>query len=168
MAPKSNKPMAIHRRIKKNTAKLDDEFRMLYGHKPIETWDLEELQRGRPRNSRGNFSGGQAVWIPPIIQTEISRRLKELTAVSIQKNVGLAIDTIVELMRESRVDVVRLQASQYVINQVMGMPTIRQEIQGEVNVQAFLAEVMRNPNGEEHRVIEGTIVDRGEDEDDDD
>lgn len=141
---------------------------MLFPQKPIAEWDLEELEHGRPRNSDGSF-GRRAKppqWLTPVLQIEINKRLKEMTSIRVQSHASRAITTIVELMEMSNVDMVRLQAAQYVLNQIIGMPMQRTEIQAEVDVKTFLADVLVNPDGHDQMVIEGTYEEQEEDDDD--
>lgn len=165
----SNKPQAVRNRIRKDTTRLADDIETLY-QKPISEWDFQELQCGRPRDENGQISrkGKKPKWITPAMAAEAMKRLSANTAEEIGKYSGAALETMIDLMQNSRMDLVRFQAAQYLLDQIVGKPTQRQEITADVNVHSFLADVMRNPDGQEHRVIEGTVIEYDEEGDEDD
>ena len=61
------------RRAKRNEMMTDQEFDYLY-QKPVEEWDLEELARGRPRNSKGSFAGPKPKWITAAVHERAMER----------------------------------------------------------------------------------------------
>jgi hypothetical protein len=148
---------------------LEEDIEELYG-KPLSEWDFQELQCGRPRNKDGKVSrrGKRPAWISPAMAQEAMRRLATMTSEEVGKYAGDAVATMVDLMKTSRLDLVRFQAAQYVLNQIMGMPTVRTESTVDVNVHTFLADIIRNPDGVEHPIIQGTYAEVVDDEEDDD
>lgn len=165
---KSNNPNAVRQRIRNAKGNLNEDIEALYG-KPLSEWDFQELQCGKPRNKDGKVSrkGKKPKWISPAMAQEAMRRLASMTSEEVGKYAGEAVATMVDLMQNANVEIVRFQAAQYVLNQIMGMPTIRTEGTVDVNVHAFLADVIRNPDGVEHPVIEGTYTVEEEEDDDD-
>jgi len=168
---KSTKPSAVKKRLRRKLEKLDDvteELELLY-QKPIEEWTFEELQAGRPVNPRtGELLAKRPAWITPAIMTEAQRRLRSMTASELGRYAGAAIQVMSELMVNARSDMVKYKAAEYVLNQIMGMPTQRVETEQSVSIQSFLADVIRNPDGNEVRVIEGSVSGDDDGEDDDD
>ena len=163
---KSNNPNAVRKRIAQAKTDLNEDIETLYG-KPLSEWDFQELQCGRPRNANGKVSrkGAKPKWISPAMAQEAMRRLASMTSEEVGKYAGDAVATMVELMKDSRIDLVRFQAAQYILNQIMGMPTVRTESTVDVNVHNFLADIIRNPDGVEHPVIEGTYAEEVDDDD---
>lgn len=176
---RSQKPTAVRKRLREKQKQADKqpfndeilqsmekELEILY-QKPVSEWDWEELQRGYPRGADGKFHTRQKMQLSPIVLREAQARLRVQAAVELGGHTQSAIDTIAELMAYSRVDMVRFKAAELLLNHVIGMPTARVEVETGENMQSFLADVLVNPDGKEHRVIEGSVVE-DEDEDDDD
>lgn len=171
---RSIKPQAVKARLKKTNAAIarhDEDLQYIYpGMKPVEEWDFEELQCGKPRDPiTGKISrrGGRPAWITPIILAEAQKRLSTMTTTQLGMYTGSAIGVMVDLMQSAKVEMVRYKAAEYVLNQIMGMPTQRQEISASVNVQSFLADVMVNPDGSEGHAIEDGNIIEGEYEEND-
>ena len=172
----STKPAAIKARIRKTEKRMrrdEEDIKLLFpDRKPIEEWDFEELQAGRPRNpetGKINRKAKRPKWISPAILAEAQKRLRTMTATELGTYTGDAIRVMVDLMESSRVDKVRYDAARYVLDQVMGMPTQRTEITAEVSVATFLADVMENPDGTRMAIENGEVLDvEYDDEDDDD
>lgn len=161
--PLSEKPTAVRARIRKSGAKLERDVAMLY--KPIDQWDMEELARGRPRNSRGDFTGPSPKWLTPVIIKEAKDRLRVLTRDEIAVFSGDAVRTMHKLMTSEEVDEdgkpivsasVKLNAAQYLLDQTIGKATNPVEVTGNVQLQHLFASVVVNPDGSEaHPVIDG-------------
>jgi hypothetical protein len=151
---------------------------MMY-EKPVEDWDFEELQRGKPRNSDGSFSRGQRPkWVTPAVINQVRVRLKEMTRDDLSKHVGAALSCLGDLMADETCDDngrpntpanVKLQAATYVLDQVIGKPTMMVEARANTALEGMLARIMVNEDGEDaHPIIEGTWSEADEEEDDDD
>ena len=167
---KSNRPTAIRNRLKRadkkfEEAKADVE---LYYQKPIDEWDFEELQRGRPRNKNGDFTGRAPKWLTPVLMAEAQSRLKTMSAQQLGMYAGDAIKVMHELMMKSRVPMVRFQAAKYVLDQIIGLPTQRVEAKAQIEFESLLADVMVNPDGSEDGMIIDLDEEEWEEEEDDD
>lgn len=157
---RSNRPASVKKRLRKadqifEDAKADVE---LYYKKPIEEWDFEELQRGKPRNRNGDFSGGRPKWLTPVLMAEAQSRLRTMTANELGQYAGAAIKVMVELMETSRVPMVRFNAAKYVLDQIIGLPTQRVEAKAQTAFESLLADVMVNPDGSS----DGMVIDLAE------
>ena len=171
----SNKPAAIKARIRTTEKRMrrdEEDLKLLFpDRKPIEEWDFEELQAGRPRDpdtGKINRRMKRPRWISPAMLVEAQKRLRTMTATELGTYTGAAIEVMVDLMQSSRMDKVKFEAAKYVLDQVMGMPTQRTEITAEVSVSTFLADVMENPDGTRVSIEDGEILDVPYDEDDED
>lgn len=187
---KSTKPKRRAReRLRNTNTRLNearDELEILYG-KPVEKWDFEELQRGQARKPDGTWPDGGYTGqvVTDVMRQEARKRLGSMTRDRIGAYAGRAIAVFADLMTDNRMDdngkpitpsAVKLQAAQYILDQVIGKPTARVEVEGSVQIQHMLANVLVNPDGEDaHPVIENVInsevadiVDDDEDDDLDD
>jgi hypothetical protein len=151
--PRSTRPQAIRRRIHdaktrlpKELEKVKEDLAMFY-QKPVEEWDFDELQRGRPRLPSGKFSKVRQDWVTPIMRLEAQRRLEQCTHEELGRYAGSAIEVMVDLMQNARVEIVRYNAAKYVLDQVMGMPTARVHVEANVQFQDMLADVIVNHDG---------------------
>jgi hypothetical protein len=164
----SDKPAAVRARMKRNAGKVSRDVEILY-QKPISDWDMEELARGRPRNSAGNFTGPRPTWLTPLIMKESQDRLRTLTRQELSTYAGDAVRVMAELMNEDGTDLdgkplvaptVRLQAATYVMDQIIGKSTTPIELTGNVVLQTLMADVVVNDESGTvaHPVIEGTVV----------
>jgi hypothetical protein len=134
-------------------AVTEQEFEALY--KPIDEWDLEELAKGRPRNSKGKFGGRTPGWITREVHEKAMERFQtviksEMSALNVD-----ALDTMRWILQSEDCDEkgkplvpasVKLQASQFLIEHTVGKP--KQHVQQDISVrlQAVLGAVMANPN----------------------
>lgn len=168
----SNADFAVKDRVRKKhkamLAELDEDIETFYG-KPVAQWDFEELQAGRPRNEDGTITlkGKVPAWITPAIMEEAQRRLKLLTRDQMGHYAGAAISVMAQLMTSSRVDMVRFNAAKYILDQLIGMPTQRVDINEGPTAAEFMADFLVELDGRSHKVIEGDVV-LNFDEDDDD
>jgi len=130
----------------------DLEFHILY--KPVNEWDLEELAAGRPRDKNGGFRGPKPQWIT----REVHERAMEQFVTAIKQEMNKlspdAVKTIAYLLQNEKLDArgrpivgapVKLQASQFLIEHLVGKPTQRVEQDISVKLQAILGDVMVNP-----------------------
>jgi len=84
---------------------------------------------------------------------------------------GAAIAVMAKLMRNSRSDLVKFNAAKYILDQIIGMPTQRVEIDEGPTAAEFMADFLIELDGRKHKVIEGevtNIFDEDDDEEDDD
>lgn len=178
-----NTPKQIRNRLRRKGKKFEAELDLyqdqVYG-KRIEEWDLEELSRGRPRDSLGGFRGPAPAWITPLVVKEAKRRLLDHTLGSLAGHVELAVKAIGNLLESDEVDDfgrpivdarTKLAAAQFVIENVVGKPKAIVEIDGSDAVKQFLASALVLDDGTPaHPVIQGEVVedDDEEDEEDDD
>lgn len=168
---RSNRPSAVRSRLRRADQKFEDAKAdiELYYQKPVEEWDFEELQRGKPRGPDGTFGkGGRPKWLTPVIMAEAQARLRTMSAQQLGMYAGNAIDVMVELMNHSRVPVVRFNAAKYILDQIIGLPTQRVETKAQIEFESLLADVMVNPDGSsDGMVIDLEDTEWDEEEDDD-
>lgn len=150
---------------------------MLYG-KPVKDWDFEELQKGRTRDPEtGKFRmGPKPKWITDIVMGEVQKRLELMTRQELAGHTKTALGAIRMLLTDDREDengrpftssATKLAAATYVLDQIIGKPTTRVQVDASVNVNNFLAKVMVNPDGEDaHPVIEGEVAEEEVEDDD--
>lgn len=169
---RSMNPNAVKSRLRNASKKGEQahkDLAVVY-QKPIEEWDFEELQRGRPRNAQGTFSGGRPKWISPIIMEEARKRLRSMGQVELGRHTSSAIRVMVQLMEDyETIDLVRFQAAKYVLDQILGMPVNKVEVEGSINIRQFLADVMENPDGtrsDDDDIVDAEVVEEDDDDDD--
>lgn len=151
----SKDPAQIRRRLrranKKNQARQEEDVKLYLeatGKKPIEEWDWEELAKGRPRDSKGGFTGRKPTWITPTVTKEAKRRLMDHTLSELNLHINVAIECIVGLIKSEDVDDhgkplvdarTKLAASMFIIEHVTGKPKAVFEIEANDNVRQALA-----------------------------
>ena len=165
------------RRIKKRSDELPAELENL-GWKPVSEWDLEELARGRPKKADGTFGSKAPTWITPAILDEARRRHKTLIADDLRAYSHDALRVMHDLMMDDEVDdkgkpmtspSVRLDAAKYIVNQAIGLPTAKVEVEANVQLQGLLAAVVVNPDGTpsypgvDRAALDGEVVDDDDD-----
>lgn len=143
----STEPHRVRQRLRRGT-ETPERARELLGGKPIEEWDLDELARGRPRNKAGNFFSPVPAWVTPEMREDAWQRYKEHVRGELQAGSINAVSRVRHLIDEAESDRVRLDASKFVLEFLLGKAT--QEVKGSVqlNVQALLAGMLVNPGGE--------------------
>jgi hypothetical protein len=171
---KSSNKRAIDARVRRRHANmledLEVDIEKMYG-KPVSEWDFQELQIGRPRDENGRLvrdTGPPPAWITPAIMAEAQKRLKLMTRDRMGHYAGVAIEVMVKLMQSSRSDLVKFNAAKYVLDQIIGMPTQRVEIDESMSPAEFMADFLIELDGRKHRVIEGQVEEEDVDEEDDD
>lgn len=150
-------PHLIRHRLRKGT--LDPEIgRELLGGKPIEEWDLDELARGRPRAADGTFKGRKPAWVTPQLQEEAQTRFREFLKGELAAGSLRALARVKDLVDDAESDRVRLDASKFILEYLIGKPT--QEIKADIGLQlqGLLAGVLVNPDGQEAIQIEDAVV----------
>jgi hypothetical protein len=168
----SDRPAAVKERLRAGNDILEDmqeDAEVFYG-KPISEWDFEELQHGKPRNRYGKLDnkGKTPSWMTPVLMAEAQRRLKQMTRDQLGHYAGAAIGVMAELMSRSRVDMVRFNAAKYILDQIIGMPTQRVEVEEGHSAAEFMADFLVELDGRQHKVLEGEVVSLTFDEDYDD
>lgn len=154
----SKDPRHIRARIRRKGNRLDAELELLAEvTKPLEEWDEEELARGRTRDKNGGWSGRPPKWITPKLRQEALKRFEQGTLEKMRGQFGHAIDVVESLMKSTDVDYetgkpivspqTRLDAAKFVINQVMGTPKARVEVDAGDNLSNILAGALVNPDG---------------------
>lgn len=167
----STKPRQVKVRMARKIAGLEEEMERL---KPIKEWDWEELQKGYPKRADGKW-GPRPRWAELYqIDDEVQRRLKSLTRGKLGAQVGAALDTLVELMTDSSVDLdgkpsvpaaTRLKAAEFILDQTIGKATANVSVEAGSNLQDFLASCMVNDDGEDaHPVILPGEIEQDEEE----
>jgi hypothetical protein len=163
IAARSDDPKVLRKRARVRQERMLEEvnsdIEKMYG-KPVSEWDFQELQAGQPRNEYGEIvprMGPVPAWITPAIMAEAQKRLKLMTRDRMGHYAGAAIGVMAKLMKSSRSDLVKFQAAKYILDQIVGMPTQRVEVDGEVNVATFMAEFIVELDGRQHQVIEGAV-----------
>lgn len=168
----STKPEQVKNRIRRKLGGIQEELERL---KPIEEWDWEELQRGYPKNVSGGWGPRPAYADLWQVNDEVQQRLKRLTRAKLGEHVAVALDTIVELMKDDSVDLdgkpttpaaTRLKAAEFVLDQTVGKATTKVEVDTGANLTQFLADCMVNDDGEDaHPVIlPGQVVEEDDEE----
>lgn len=168
--PLSTKPTAIRARLRRKNADRDIEM-LANSRKPLDEWDIEELARGRPRDSNGKFTGHPPKWITPAILKEAQRRFQGEAIRKMSGFVGSSIKVIASIMMDPDQDAkLRMEAAKFIIEHVIGKATTRVEIEAGENARMMLAAALVMPDGQGGYQPAGGIIE-GEsewaDEDDD-
>lgn len=150
-------PKQIRARARRKMARKDvmteQELEHLY-NKPIDEWDLEELAHGRPRNSKGTFTGPKPKWISTMVHEQAMERYTAAVKTGMRASTVDALKTIQWIMTNDEVDdkgkpiipaSTKLEASKFLIEHVVGKPTQRVEADVSVKLQAILGSVLVNP-----------------------
>lgn len=152
LTPKQIRARA-RRRSKRAETMSEAEFNALY--KPIEEWDLEELARGRPRNSRGGFSGPNQRFISREVHEKAMERFRSTVKTEMNRHTVNALDVFDYIIQNDERDEkgkpiipagTKLEAAKFLLEHVVGKPTQRVENDVSVKLQAILGVVMANPD----------------------
>lgn len=152
LTPKQIRARA-RRKMKRKEFITEQEQDYLY-QKPVEDWDLEELARGRPRNSKGTFTGPRPKWISAQVHEAAMERYTAAVKTDMRATTVDALETIRWIINNDEVDdkgkpVVpagtKLEASKFLLEHVVGKPTQRVEADVSVKLQAILGQVLVNP-----------------------
>lgn len=172
---KSTRKPAVQARIRRTKKRADElpaELENL-GWKPVSEWDLEELARGRPKKADGTFGSKAPSWITPAILDEARKRHRQLIADDLRAYSHDALQVMHTLMMDDEVDgkgkpmtsaSVRLDAAKYIVNQAIGLPVAKVDVQANVQLQGLLSAVVVNPDGTPSypgvdMAIDGEVVD---------
>lgn len=166
------------RRVLQKGKPLDDETFEAWAGKPIENWDLEELARGRTRDSGGGFRGKPPQYMPRAVHERIAERFKLLVRDQMNQNATMALGVISNLISNDMLDdkgkpivpaSVKLDASKWLVEHVIGKPVQPTQQDISVKLQGILGAVMVQPQvGDEGMLalprgyVPGHIGTRGE------
>lgn len=169
----SQKPSQMRRRIRRkagNTQREIEYYLEKVYNKPVEEWDWEELARGRPRNSSGDFRGVGPKWVSALVIQEARRRLVEGIYGELGTSAKFAVETLNRLVTDGEVeDRVALEAAKYILDHILGKPRAIVALDASDNVRQFLAKALVLDDGDpQHEVIEGQYRSDDDDEEDDD
>jgi hypothetical protein len=152
LTPKQIRSRA-RRKMKRNEYMSDQEMEYLF-RKPVEDWDLEELAHGRPRNSKGHFTGPN----PKFVTAEMHERAMEKYTAAVKTGMRVAtvdaLGLLKELITSEATDdrgkplvaaSTKLDAAKFLLEHVVGKPTQRIESDVSVKLQGILGQVMVNP-----------------------
>lgn len=179
---KSNHPKAVRARIRRQVATMGDD---VIAMKPIEEWDMEELAKGRPKDRNGRFSGRPPAVMPRQLHEEIVNRFAEIVKGEMRQHTVDAMKVLGQIIDSDERDEngkpivaasVKLDATKFLIEHIIGKPKQRVETDISVKLQGLLANVMvspQNPNelvssGTQFQVTQGYIDAAAWDADDDD
>lgn len=132
-----------------------EELRYLYPQKPIEDWDMDELAAGRPRNSKGSFTGPKPKWITREIHEQAMERFIQGVRQGMRGTTVKGLTKLEELLEDDSVDdkgkplvsaSTKVDIAKFLIEHVVGKPTQRVENDVSVKLQGLLAAVMVNPD----------------------
>lgn len=153
----------IYRRMKRAKKKYLEKMaigqaeKQAYYRKPLADWDEEELARGRPRNSQGNFKGPKPAWVTAEMHEEAMDRFKSTIRMGMRVASVDAIKFMQNILTDDETDnrgrplvpaSTKLQAAQFLVEHLVGKPTQRTESEVSVKLQGMLAGVMVNPEEE--------------------
>lgn len=141
----SMNPKSIRHRARKGKL-TKEEFDILY--KPLEEWDEEELARGRPRDKNGKFTGRAPTWVSREMHEAIVGRFKEVVKTNMNTQTVTALTVIHRLISNEDVDLrgrplvppsVKAELSKWLVEHIIGKPTVHQEVDISVRLQGLLA-----------------------------
>lgn len=153
LTPKQIRARA-RRKMKRHEPMTDEELTHLYPQKPIEEWDLEELAHGRPKNSKGGFSGRAPKWITREMHEQAMEKYVAAVKQNMRGTTVSALSTLQDLLENEEVDEkgkpivppsTKVDISKFLIEHVVGKPTQRVESDVSVKLQGILGAVMVNP-----------------------
>lgn len=127
---------------------------LLDGTLPIEDLDEEELARGYPRAVDGSFRCPPNV-VPRALHTRMVRELFDRSARHLKVNLVQAVENMTEIANNKELDAkVRLQASQWIVERLMGKtPDV------QVNVEEKRYERMFNAM--DRTIVDAEVIDDG-------
>jgi hypothetical protein len=123
--------------------------------KPVDEWDLEELARGRPRDSNGKFRGAAPKYLSKEVHERAMERFKGMIKTGMNGHTPDALDAIQWILTNKEYDEkgkpiippgTKLEAAKFLLEHVVGKPTQRVEQDISVKLQGLLASVIVNPD----------------------
>lgn len=151
---KSLNPKQIRQRARRKMKVAQDEIAVLYEGRGIETWDAEELARGRPRAKDGTFKGKAPSFIDRNLHEQIVKRFEEIVREEMNAHTVDALKIVQTILGDEEVDdkgrprvaaSVKLDAAKFLIEHVIGKPKQRTETDISVKLQGILGHAMVNP-----------------------
>jgi hypothetical protein len=142
----------MRRRIKRGMRVVDEAWNELY--KPLDEWDAEELARGRPRNSQGNFSGRPPQYVTRELHERAMEKFKTLIRSDMNAQSITALKTIQMVLESEEVDdkgkpivpaASKMDAAKFLLEHIVGKPTQPTTTDVSVKLQGILGAVMVNP-----------------------
>lgn len=142
----------IRRRVRRRGKMTKAEFDVLY--KPIEEWDVEELARGRPRDKNGGWKGRPPSWITRQMHENILGQFSKVLKGKMNVRAITALKVMTTAMENDDVDPrgrpivpwsVRLDAAKFLLEHVVGKPTVHVEADVNHKIVAMLASVSASP-----------------------
>lgn len=153
LTPKQIRARA-RRKMARKEVMSEQEMEYLY-QKPIEDWDMEELARGRPRNSKGTFTGPRPKWINAQVHEQAMEKYTAAVKTDMRATTVDALGAIRWIIQNEEVDEkgkpivppsTKLEASKFLLEHIVGKPTQRIESDVSVKLQGILGQVLVNPN----------------------
>jgi hypothetical protein len=123
-------------------------------YKPMSEWDAEELARGRPRDKGGAFRGPAPGFLSRQVHEEAIKRFTDLVQSDMRAIIPTAIETVRYILEDDAVDKrgrplvpmsTKLDAAKWVVEHLVGKPTLRVEADISVRLQSLLGTVMVAP-----------------------
>lgn len=151
----SKRDKQIRQRARRKMKAADDELAQLYGGRGIDEWDMEELARGRPRAKDGSFKGRTPGFIDRALHEQIVKRFEDIIKSDMNANAVGALKVLAKILDDEEIDEkgkprtpagVKLEASKFLIEHVIGKPKQRQEVDISVKLQSILGSSMVNPS----------------------
>lgn len=152
---RSMDPKRIRARARKKMQIANDEIALLYGGRGVESWDLEELAAGRPRDVNGKIPGGKPpAWIDRSVHEQIVKRFEEVVRNEMNGYAVGALEVMGKILEDDAVDMkgrprtgssTKLDAAKFLIEHVIGKPKVRTETDISVKLQGILGHAMVNP-----------------------
>jgi hypothetical protein len=173
----SSDPRQVRNRLRRNEQKfnyVERDIEVLY-QKPISEWDVEELARGRPRNSAGTFTGRKPGWLTPIVAQEARRRLHDDAFSKLVGHLDLAFKVIKNLLESTELDDkgkpivdarTKLAAAQFIVEHVIGKAKSTVEIEAVDTTRHAIAAAIILDDGmpQGHLVIDGEVAEDGDED----
>lgn len=154
LTPKQIRARA-RRKANRTEIMTKEELEHLYPQKPIDEWDMDELAAGRPRNSKGSFTGPKPKWITREIHEQAMERFRLKIKEGMRGTTVYAMQKLAELLEDDEVDdkgkplvsaSTKADLIKFLIEHEVGKPTQRVESDVSVKLQGILGAVMVNPN----------------------
>lgn len=184
---RSMNPKQIRVRARRAQSMLEADLEELYKHRPMETWDAEELARGRPRDKAGGWRGPKPEFVNRQFHEKIVKRFAEVVKMDMREQTVEALVVMKKVMMDDRVDArgrpitpssTKLDAAKFLIEHVVGKPTQRTETDISIKLQAILGTAMLNPPNPDNYIdavnsrgeltqgyIEAEVIDEGDEDD---
>lgn len=175
----SKDPRNVIRRARRGMNALEDYQEHVL--KPIEEWDFDELERGRPRGPKGGFSGPAPRFMTHKMHEQMMDRYKSLVRQEMSKKMPSVLNVINHILNNNDTDddgkplvpaSTKLDAAKFLIEHLLGKP--KQETKQDISVilQGVMAHalVQPGPDGVTPRIVRGVgqLASAAIDEEDDD